>query len=178
MPIDRAPNPYGVEVKPLEYTSDGLGSEGTTKTYHGTTILVNGNVIGRITSWQPTAYSREGVHVYELSHKTWGRPVDYVPGKATGFTIAMVRTEVWFDELEIALGLADNQAAVFNDLMDQTKPFRVEEQLFRGAGNAYRTWQYHGCWFQERNEDAFTSDGDARINVNATLAYVARRQDY
>jgi len=179
MPEDRATNPFGVEVDPLGLDAGSPGSPtGVTKTYHGATIIVDSvggrRVVGRITSWQPTAYSREGVHVYELSHKTWGRPVDYVPGKATGFTIALVRTEVWFDELEIALGLTQG-TGVFRDLMDQVVPFSVKEELYRGDSGLYRTWIYEGCWFQEKNSDAYSADGDARITVNATLAYVSRK---
>jgi hypothetical protein len=160
-----ASNPNKVTVQPFAHAS----TDGVTKTYHGTSIVINGRVIGRITSWQPTAYSREGNHVYELNAQTWGRPVDYVPGKATGFTIAMVRTEVWRDELELAMGFA----SVFDDLMDQTLPFECYEYLFRN-NQLDKEWLYSGCWFQERNEDAQTSDGDAMFRVNATLAYVYR----
>jgi hypothetical protein len=162
-----AQNPFGIEVKPLDYT---VADAPTTKTYHGASIVVGGNIIGRITSWQPSgAYTREGNHVYELSHATWGRPVDYVPGRSTGYTIALVRTEVWGAELELTLGFAQ----LWNDLSDQDRPFTVQEYLYRGSA-LYRVWEYKGCWFQDRNEDAQTADGDGIFKVNGTLAYVQR----
>jgi len=161
---------YTKNVRPLTYAEDGI----TTKTYHGTTIAVNNRIIGRITSWQPTAYSREGNHIYELNAATWGRPVDYVPGKSSGFTIALTRVEVWKNELELALGIANAQ---FEDLMDQTAPFNANEILCKGA-ITYQIWTYYGCWFQERNEDAQTADGDGVFRCNATMAYISRQLTY
>jgi hypothetical protein len=138
-------------------------------TYHGISIVVEGNVVGRITSFARTPYTRAGTHLYELNHATFGKPVDYVPGQATGFTITATRVEVWRQELEVALGFG----SVWNDLTDQTRPFRVQEFLYRGT-IPYRVWTYLGCWFQDRNEDAFTPEGDAIIRANATIAYVSR----
>jgi len=144
----------------------------TAKTYHGLTIQVNNRVIGRIKTWQPTAYSREGSHVYELNVDSFGRPVDYVPGIATGFTLAFTRVELWTEEIEVALGLT-SASTVWDDLTDQTRPFTIDEFLFRGT-TLYRHWQYRGCWFQDRNEDAADSQGDAIYTVNATVAYIQR----
>ena len=63
--------------------------------YHGAAIVVNNAIVGRIQSWHPEgAYNRDGEHVYELSNVTIGLPVDYVPGKSTGFTVSFARTEV------------------------------------------------------------------------------------
>lgn len=170
MPTTPLPGYYNNNnVKPFEHAN----TEGVTKTYTGISIVVGNDIIGRITSWQPSAYSREGNHVYELGKSTWGRPVDYVPGKSGGYTISMARTEVWKHELELALGFG----AVFNDLMDQTKPFTIEEKLFRGD-SLYQKWTYMGCWFQERNEDGFAADGDGMYKVNATIAYVSRRAHF
>lgn len=169
-PSPFATNAFSVQTQGIDYTD---ASAPTTMTYHGTSIVVKGAIVGRITSWQPSgAYTREGVHVYELNKNTWGRPVDYVPGKSTGFTIAFVRAEVWGQETEVALGLV-KAGDVFSDLSDQVRPFVVQEYLFKGQ-SVYRVWQYSGCWFQDRNQEAQTSDGDGVMRTNATLAYVSR----
>jgi hypothetical protein len=161
-----APNPHGVRVKTLDFTHPQAPS---TKTWHGITIVVAGNVVGRITSWNPSALQRDVAHVYELNVATYGHPVDVVPGKATGFTIAAQRIEVWTKELELALGFP----AVFADLTDQNRPFEITEMWFRG-NTPYRIWVYTGCWFSERNEDAFTADGDTIVRTNPTIYYVNR----
>lgn len=160
-------NAFGIDVKPLDFS---VPDAPTTKTYHGMSIVAAGNIVGRIKSWQASgAYNRESNHVYEVSHVTWGRPVDIVPGKATGYTIALTRVEVWFQELELALGFP----AVWNDLCDQDRPFTVYEYLFRGS-NLYRVWRYAGCWFEDKNEEAVTSDGDGIMSVTTTIKYVQR----
>jgi hypothetical protein len=144
----------------------------TAKTYHGLTIQVDNVVIGRIKSWQPTAYSRATAHVYELNVDSFGRPVDLVPGVASGFTIAFSRVELWMHEIEVELGLTST-SQVWDDLTDQTRPFTIDEFLYRGT-SLYRHWQYRGCWFQERNEDTADAQGDAIYTVNATVAYIQR----
>ncbi len=162
-----ATNAFGIGVKPLDFS---VPDAPTTKTYHGASIVVGGNIVGRITSWQPSgAYTRDVAHVYELSHITWGRPVDIVPGRSTGYTVAFTRVEVWFQELEIALGYP----ALWDDLSDQDRAFTCFEYLFRGS-TLYRVWRYAGCWFQDRNEDAQTADGDGIFRTNATMMYVQR----
>lgn len=160
------------DVKALEFGE--ADAQLTTKVYHGVSVCTgDGSIIGRIQSWQPDAYTREGVHLYELSNLHWGRPVEYVPGKATGFTIAVTRAEVWDGEMEKAFGAIGKDDTLFNDLMDQTKPFKVKEFWLKGADN-YAVWTYHGCWFQNKNIDAITSDGDGITRISATIAYTAR----
>jgi len=164
-------NAYGVSVKQGAFKTD-KGPK--SKTYHGFAIVVNDNIIGRIQSWQPTFASREGTHKYELSYVSWGRPVDYVPGRQTGYTIAMTRTEIWNEEIEIALGLTTT-GNPFADLADQQEPFSCEEQLFRSEA-PYRTWKYNGCWLTGRNEEGFSAEGDAIYTANCEIAYVSRIQ--
>ena len=147
------------DVAPLSYknTQDAL----TTKVYHGVSITVGtGTIVGRIQSWQPDAYTREGVHLYELSDK------------ATGFTISVTRAEVWGAEMEKAFTQRDE---LFDDLIDQSRPFTVREFWVKGDSGASQTWEYRGCWFQNKNIDAITSDGDGITRISATLAYVSRR---
>lgn len=157
------------EVNALEYNGDNAL---TTKVYHGVSITAgDSQVIGRIQSWQPDSYTREGLHLYELANISWGRPVEYVPGKATGYTIAVTRAEVWNAEMEKAFGYTK----LFDDLMDQTKPFQIKEFWLQGNKGVKQIWQYRGCWFQNKNMDAVTSDGDGVTRISATIAYVSRR---
>jgi hypothetical protein len=165
-------NNYGInDVSPLEFGDSD--SQLTTKVYHGVSICAGetDEIVGRIQSWQPDAYTREGVHLYEVSNLHWGRPVEYVPGKATGYTIAVTRAEVWDGEMERAFGASNR---VFDDLMDQNKPFKIREFWLKGAAS-YQVWLYTGCWFQNKNIDAVTSDGDGITRISATIAYVSRR---
>jgi hypothetical protein len=114
-------------------------------------------------------YTRAGEHVYELNHLTFGRPVDYVPGINSNYTVSCSRTEVWNEELEIALGYP----AVWADLIDQDRPFTVKEFLIRGAA-VYRVWQYTGCWFTSKNYEAFQAEGVPKVMLSAELSFVAR----
>jgi len=156
----------------------------TTKVYHGAVIKAGiGNnasvTVGRIQSWQPTQYSRAGSTVREVHNKTWGRPVDYVPGIVEDHTLVFTRVEVWNEELELALGFNGGQGAgksLFIDLADQTQPFTITEILHRGNSEA-RKWAYYGCWFTERNENEYAADGDGKVVVNATVAYVWRNRE-
>jgi len=168
-------SPYAARTVALDYSGEnGVGSI-TTRVYHGVSIIAGSNalpkqdIVGRIQSWQPDAYTRDGVHIYELSDAGWGRPQDYVPGRSTGFTIAITRAEVWNSEMEIAFGLPN----VLRDLSDQDRPFGVREFWFRGTDH-YETWEYNGCWFQGKNYDALSSDGDGVTKVTGTIAYVSR----
>jgi len=114
-------------------------------------------------------YARDGAHVYELSHLTFGRPVDYVPSVNRNYNISVSRVEVWSQEFEIALGYP----AVWADLIDQNRPFALQEYLFRGS-TVYRVWLYSGCWFTNRNEDPFDREGDAIFKVSGEVAFVSR----
>lgn len=160
-------NAFGITTPALDYT---VADAPTTKTYHGASIVVGGNIIGRITNWNPSgAYTKAVNHVYEISNVTWGRPVDIVPGQNTGYNITFTRVEVWNQEIERTLGYPN----VWDDLGDQDRPFTVFEYLYRGS-TLYRTWRYAGCWFTERNEDQYDAAGDGIIRANCTLMYVQR----
>jgi hypothetical protein len=158
-------NPFGVRVKPLDYTHPHAPA---TKTYHGLTIVVDGKIVGRIQNWTPNT-TRGGTHIRELSYATFGKPIDYVPGIAEGFTVTCQRVEVWDQELEIALGYP----GVWADLTDQDRPFTSDEYWFKGR-DVNRVWKYLGSWFQERNEDTYDSGGDAVVRTNPTMAFVTR----
>ncbi len=164
-------NNYGVNpVKPLDYKNTAQGAL-TTKVYHGVSITTGDNkIIGRIQSWQPDSYTRAGVHLYELADLSFGRPVEYVPGVATGFTIAVTRAEVWDSEMEIAFGFGKT----FDDLIDQTRPFSVKEFWIKGNTNQSQVWDYKGCWFTSKNMEAISSSGDGITMISASMAYVSR----
>ena len=166
-------NHFGVKnVQPLDYSASNTAGTLTTKVYHGVSITAGNqsNIIGRIQSWQPDSYTREGVHLYELADISFGRPVEFIPGKATGFTIAVTRAEVWSSEMEKAFGFT----TLFNDLIDQNRPFSVKEFWIKGNSGYSQVWDYKGCWFTGKNIDAITSDGDGVTKISATLAYVSR----
>lgn len=164
-------NPFGVLVKPIDYSKPDVP---TSKVYHGITIEVGGSVIGRIQGWNVSgAYTREGEHVYELNNRTWGRPVDYVPGRATGYTISASVAEMWNREVEIQLGLAP-LGTQFIDLVDQTYPFTCREYWFRGP-TIYRVWTYRGCWLTNRNEENFEANGNGKVIASLEFSYVARQ---
>lgn len=172
-PTPYATNAFNAQVNAGNGHFDYTNAQApTTMTYHGGTIVVNGNIVGRVNNWQPAgAYTREGVHVYELNGRTWGVPVDYIPGKATGFNITFTRNEVWGQELELALGYT----SVWENLTDQTTPFIANEYLFKG-NVVYRQWSYSGCWFTEKNPDAWASDGDGIFKVSCGMVYVTRKR--
>lgn len=162
-----AGNNHGIEINPLDFNA---AKSTTTKTYHGISIVVNGNIIGRIQNWNPQMYNREGSHVYELSNLTFGRPVDYVPGVNRQYTISCSRAEVWNEELEIALGYE----GIWSDLIDQTKPFEVVEYLIRG-NDIYKAITYSGCWFTSKNYNDFSAEDIPKIIVSAEISFVGRQ---
>jgi len=165
-----ASNPYGVVVQDIDWADD---QSPFAMTYHGLTIVSGGYIVGRITSWNPAELARENALVYELSYYTFGRPVDQVPGRATGYTVTGTSAEMWEKEIEKKM-MGDPELAVFSDLMDQIRAFTVYEHWFQGIV-PYRTWVYYGCWFTSKGEDAYTSEGDARGMSNFTFQYVSRR---
>jgi hypothetical protein len=160
-------NPSGAAATKIDFDKEGSP---TIQMYHGGTIQVNGKVVGRITSWQPSgAYTREGNHVYEVNADTWGVPVDYVPGRTTGYNISFTKNEIWGNELELMLGYS----SVWENLTDQNYPFKASEMLYKGT-TLYRRWDYYSCWFTEKSPAAWESSGDGIINVSCGLAYVRR----
>jgi hypothetical protein len=166
-PSPFATNAFGVQTSSIDFTDPGSP---TSMTYHGLAIVVQGNIVGRFTSWNPEgAYNRDGEHVYELNRVTMGKPVDYIPGKATGFTVSYGRTEVWDQELERTLGYP----AAWADLTDQNRPFVSQEFLYKGT-DPYRVWQYSGCWFRSKNPEGWTADGNYIYRVSGQIAYVSR----
>lgn len=165
-PTPYATNNFGVRIKPLDYSHPHAPA---TKTYHGLAIVVNGNIVGRIQNWNPQMYTREGEHVYELNHLTYGRPIDYVPGRNTNYTCTFSHLEVWEQELERALGYP----AMWVDLIDQDKPFTVNEFLFKG-NSPYSVFVYSGCWFTGKNLNDFTVDGVPKIMANGEISFVSR----
>lgn len=163
-----AGNKFGQQVEPLDYS---VARPISSKTYHGITLVVNGTVLGRVQGWNNSgAYTRAGVHVFELSNRTFGRPIDYVPGIASGYTINATVAELWGSEIEIQTGAANR----YTDLISQTRPFEAQEFWFKGSA-PYEVWTYLGCWLQDRNESDYRADGDTRVIANFNFAYVARQ---
>ena len=163
-----AGNDFGQQVEPLDYSHSTPISS---KTYHAIALVMNGNVLGRIQSWNNSgAYSRQGDHVFELNNRTFGRPVDYVPGIAQGYTISASVAELWGSEIEIQTGATER----YVDLISQTRPFESQEFWFKGS-EPYEVWTYLGCWMQDRNENDYSSTGDGRVISNFQFAYVARQ---
>lgn len=165
-----AENGYGVRTRYLDYAAPGMAN--STMTYHAIAIVNDSNaLVGRIQSWNPSTYGRDGRHVYELSSATWGRAVDYVPGKNNAYTIECSRVEVWGQETEKTFGFTD----VWTDLIDQNRPFTVSEYLFKGQ-TPYRHWMYKGCWFQSKNMNSFEAENDPTIVTSGTIAFVSRQK--
>lgn len=169
-PTPFATNQFGVAKKDIDF---GNQYSPTVQMYHGGTIIVNEKIVGRIDSWTPGSFSREGAHVYELGNRTWGLPVDYVPGKATEFMVSFTRTEVWEQELEKAFGYP----ATFENLTDQTYPFVADEYLYKGAA-LYKSWRYLGCWFTKKSPNQWEAEGNGIIKVECEMAYVRRFRSF
>lgn len=164
-----ASNPHGQITEPLDYTDVYAP---TAKTYHGITLVVNGNVLGRIQNWVASgAYTRMATHVFELNNRQYGRPVDLVPGKGDGYTVTASVAELWGAELEIQTGASSR----YIDLVSQVVPFVAQEFWFRGA-DIYETWTYTGCWMTDANEQEHSVDGDSRVMRNFQFSYVGRFQ--
>jgi hypothetical protein len=122
-----AGNNFGQLVEPLDYSGDHPISS---KTYHGIALVVNGNVLGRIQNWQLTgAYQRSGDFVHELNNRTFGRPVDYVPGIIASTVINATVAEMWGKEIEIQTGSNTR----YIDLVSQVRPFEAQEFWMKGS---------------------------------------------
>lgn len=180
--FDDPSNSWGVQVYAL---ADQARSEGN-QTYHGVSLgagldgsdgLAGGSIapIGRVTSWNPQVYTRAAQHTYELSSLSFGKPVDITPATNTGYTVSMTRVEVWEKEAEVVFGLTSADE-VFEDLMDQDRPFKVDEVLLRNT-TLYRHWTYRGCWFTGLNANGFEADsGDVRIVRSGEFQFVRRER--
>ena len=160
-------NPYNVQLS-KRYDPNVLG-QGSSMSYNGLSIVYNNKIVGRIKSWNPSSYSREGTYIYELNMFTWGRPVDYIPGKMGEPSISFSRTEVWHEEIERVLGFG----GVWVDLMDQNIPFTIFEYLFKG-NIPYRVWKYHGCWFKSKEYGEYSGDGNAVVEISGEIAYIRK----
>lgn len=167
----RARNDYRVDHE------DGAFENGyapLTQTYHGFSIEVQGITIGRITEWTPMQMSRPATLVRELNARTYGQPVDIVPGVEENFTLAFARAEVWGEDIEAAFGLTDPGDA-FELLINQRRPFEISEVYKRYQGEILREYKYVGCWFTSKNTAQFTADGgDSIIKVDGEIMFVNR----
>lgn len=166
-----AANDFGVTVPAVELNM--------TKTYHGLSIISeSGQIVGRVQSFSPKVAQRDGSLVYELNAQTWGRPIDYVPGKEGGRSLSCSRIEVWNEEMEIAFGpandIARNGGVEWMDLCEQTQPFIFQEAWFKG-NSRYRAWEYLGCWFTSKSFSGFSAEGDAKVVADCEMAYVIRK---
>jgi len=153
-------------VPAMDFSKEGMFSS---KTYHGLSILVGGNVIGRVQSWAPDARTRTAVHKWELSANSFGRPVDLIPSKADGYSISIGRIDVWDAELEKVCGYG----SVWSDLIDQNYPFVFTEQLYKGD-KPYRTWIYPSCWFTSYAEQSSEAEGDGAYLITAQVMHMPR----
>ena len=142
----------------------------TTQTYHGFSIQVDGVIIGRISSWTPQQLDRAMTHTRELNPRTFGQPVDIVPGIAQNFSVSFARTEVWNEEIEKAIGVS---ADPYSLLLDQTRPFVIDEVYARGL-QTYRRIRYLGCWFSSKNVSAFEAEGDGIVRIDGEIQFVNR----
>jgi len=180
-----APNDWGVEV----FANYDSARSNSNQSFHGVSIgagrddsggLAGGAIapVGRITSWQPQLFQRSAVHTYELSALTYGRPIDITPASNTGYTVSMTRVEVWEQEAEVAFGLTDSDE-VWEDLMDQDRPFRADEVLLRNI-TLYRHWRYLGAWFTTLNPNGFDVEGgggDTRVIRTGEFMFVRRSRE-
>lgn len=160
-------NTFNVSVPALDFSKRHAP---TTQTFHGISIQVGGQVVGRISNWQVAVYTRAVNHVRELNARTFGRPVDIVPAINEGYTITANRTEVWGEELEKACGYSQ----VFEDLIDQTFPFSAQELWKKGKDN-YRVTNYHGCWFTGTELDGWdVTGGDAMVKRTVGITFCSK----
>ena len=170
-------NNYGVQVKPLDFSHE---RSPMSKVYHGLTIVAQNNIVGRLTSWNPSLYKRDVQHQFELSYITWGRPVDIVPGKMNGaYTITATSLEMW--DKEIDRRLTGESTVIFNDLQDQVYPLEIHEHWFKGGASGswttYRHWGYFGVWLTDMDPESYSADASdgGRVQANANMTFVSRQ---
>jgi hypothetical protein len=165
-PGQQGTNQFNVRVPPLDFSKREAPAS---QTYHGITITVNGNIVGRIQNWSVNVFQRTITHVRELNHNTFGRPIDIVPSINDGYTITANRVEVWGEELEKAVGYA----LAYDDLINQTYPFAAKEMWFKGT-QIYRIVDYHGCWFNNTDLESWDVTGDAIIKRAVGITFCSR----
>lgn len=163
---DHAQNSAGAVASAIDFNKAHTPVQ---QIYHGGTIKKGGKTIGRVLTWEATPLTRDVTHRFEVNGATWGVPVDIVPGKTSGYSITMTKNEIWGNELELMLGYSD----VWENLTNQNYPFTASEVLFKGTA-IYRQWDYYGCWFTEKNPNAWEAEGDGNIMINCGLAYLRR----
>ena len=137
------------------------------QTYHGFSLNVDGATLGRFTTWTPQQLDRVVTLTRELNPRTFGQPIDAVPGISNNFTVSFGRIEVWNEEVEKVFGEED----IYTLLLDQTRPFAIDEVYQRG-NQIYRRYRYLGCWFSSKNVSAFEAEGDAIIRVDGEITFV------
>jgi hypothetical protein len=165
-PFPFAPNQYGVATAPFDFNAGTPPPD--TQTYHGFFLVANNRIVGRLQEFQTTHFARGGNHVFELNQFTAGHPVDYVPTVVENFQANFLHDELWDGEIELALGFPRR----FVDLTDQNRPFEMEEWLLRGP-ELYNVDKYVGCWFKEKNREAFNAQGgDYQIKARGVIAFV------
>lgn len=163
-----AQNPFNVVVPTLDYSHPQAP---TTQSYHGVSIMVNNQIIGRVETWAVQGvYTRGAIHVRELNHRTFGRAVDIVPGVGQDYIAQADRFEVWNEEAEKALGFN----RVFTDLLDQTYPFSVKEVWLRGR-SPYRIMDYFGCWLTSKEIGQFQVNTDPIIRATVQIHFVSKQ---
>jgi hypothetical protein len=164
-----AANPFGVTTPPLDYTNVHAN---TTKTTHGIAIAFNGKVCGRLQGWNTGGAKKRGhKQVFELNNRSFGRPVDTIPGIAQGYTIQATAMEMWGKEVEFIMG----STVRYTDLINQTAPFTADEFWHKGI-NLYETVSYLGCWLIDMDHSDYRGGegADATYTTNVSFAYTAR----
>jgi len=154
---------------PIDLTPRIPITPGGAKTTHMLLLKVNGRVIGRIQSWQPTQ-SRSVERIFELNPLTTGRAVDLVPGVVTEDNISAERVELFRLPVEEIFG---DFGRGFVHLSEQRFPFSVEEHWFLPNGEVV-TKKYVGCFLESANPGAYTASGDKVVKKSMTIQVLDR----
>lgn len=158
--------PVPVRVQPLDLSATDAP---VTQIYWGFDIVVDGSVVGNLTSWQPAGSNMAATHTREISFKRARLPIDLVPGMVDGFTVSIAGQEIWDEELELRLGYA----SVWENLSDQTRPFTVRAIQYRGS-SVYKIEVYRGCYITSKNIAGFEAEGDGVVRFDAEITYVSK----